>query len=128
MSREYIRRLHTIQTEHNLNKVYAMDHPGPGNANHIYAIAKNREGREFNDVIATVCFQNGPRNDPNSIDGVLDTDLLEIVRDRLKAFQSSEFACEYNAQALRHIEEALYQMNLRVQDRVNRKVLGTNET
>lgn len=128
MSNKYLRQLKTIQTEHNLNRVYAVDRAGPGNVNHVYAIAKNREGREFNDVIASICFQNGPRNDSNSIDGVLDTDLLEIVRDRLKAFQSSEFTCEYNACALRHIEEALYQMKLRVQDRAERKVLGTNET
>ena len=128
MSNKYLRQLQTIQTEHNLNKVYAVDRPGPGNTNHVYAIAKNREGREFNDIIATVCFQNGPRNDSKSIDGILDVDLLEIVRDRLRAFQSSEFACEYNAQALRCIEEALYQMNLRVQDRAERKVLDTNET
>ena len=128
MSNKYLRQLKTIQTEHNLNKVYAIDSVVPGNANHVYAIAKNREGREFNDIIATICFQNGTRNGSKSIDGILDVDLLEIVRDRLKAFQSSEFACEYNAQALRCIEEALYQMNLRVQDKVERKVLGTNET
>ena len=53
-------------------------------------------------------------------------DLLEIVRDRLKAFQAGDFATEYNAQALVHVEEALMWLNRRVEDRIERQVLGTN--
>ena len=71
-------------------------------------------------------FQNGARKEENSIHGVLDTDLLEIVRDRLKAFQEGQFATRENAIALTHIEEALMWMNRRVEDRIERNVLGTN--
>ena len=71
-------------------------------------------------------FQNGARKLPDSVSGVLDTDLLEIVRDRLKGFQSGEFSCRENACALTHIEEALMWMNRRVEDRIERNVLGTN--
>ena len=39
---------------------------------------------------------------------------------------SGEFATEYNAKALEYIELALMYMNRRVEDRIERNVLGTN--
>ena len=72
-----------------------------------------------------ISFQNGTRKDENSTHGIIDSDLLEIVRDRLIGFQSGEFASEYNAKALEHIEIALMYMNRRVEDRIERNVLGT---
>lgn len=122
------RKLSTIQKRENLNTVFAVDEPGVGGANHEYLIAPNGcdEGGEGDFPSQSISFQNGPRKDPNSIHGVLDTDLLEIVRDRLKGFQSGEFACRENACALTHIEEALMWMNRRVEDRIERRVLGTN--
>ena len=110
-----------------LNKVYAVDEKGNGGANHQYNIVglpidENDMGI-FQEVIH---FQNGARKLPDSVSGVLDTDLLEIVRDRLKGFQSGEFSCRENACALTHIEEALMWMNRRVEDRIERNVLGTN--
>ena len=77
------------------------------------------------DVDVKITFQNGARNDENAVNGVLDTDLLEIVRDRLKGFQNGDFATRENAIALTHIEEALLWMNKRVEDRIERNVLGT---
>ncbi len=56
---------------------------------------------------------------------MLDCDLLEIVRDRLKCFQEGDYRCRENAIALTHIEEALLWMNKRVEDRAERNVLGT---
>ena len=53
--------------------------------------------------------------------------ILEIVRDRLKGFQSGPMATRENACALTHIEEALMWMNKRVEDRIERGVLGTME-
>lgn len=52
--------------------------------------------------------------------------MLEIVRDRLRCFQQGEFSTRENAIALTHIEEALLWMNKRVEDRIERNVLGTN--
>lgn len=57
--------------------------------------------------------------------GVLDGDLLEIVRDRLRAFQSGPYSCRENACALTHIEEALMWLSCRAEDRAARNVLGT---
>ena len=72
-------------------------------------------------------MQCGPRKEKDSLHGVIDTDLLEIVRDRLKAFQAGPFSSRENACALTHIEEALMWMNRRVEDRIERNVLGKNE-
>ena len=121
------RKLITIQKDHNLNEVYALDEAGTGNASHEYRITPNGCDEQSNSYPSQdISFQHGPRNEPNSTPGVLDTDLLEIVRDRLKGFQSGDFACRENACALTHIEEALMWMNKRVTDRAQRGVLGTN--
>ena len=122
-----MRKLQTIQIKNNLNEVYAVDKIGNGGANHEYHIVQCTEDTDYATLVGTVLFQNGPRNDPNSDFGVLDCDLLEIVRDRLKSFQSGPYATEYNAQALMNIEEALMWMNRRVEDRIERGVLGTME-
>ena len=130
-----MKKLSTIQKKEKLNEVFAVDEIGPGGANHLYMICKNGAAKlnETKDsinvnpdnVMCTVQLQKGPRKDENSENGVIDTDLLEIVRDRLKAFQAGSFASEYNAKALEHIEEALMWLNRRVEDRIERNVLGT---
>lgn len=122
-----MKKLITIQKREKLNDVFAIDEKGNGGASHTYAIHKCGETPTIeNEPLAIIQFQNGARKLPGSIHGVLDTDLLEIVRDRLKCFQSGEFACRENACALTHIEEALMWMNRRVEDRIERNVLGTN--
>ena len=115
------RKLSTIQKREKLNEVIAADQPGPGNACHKYNIVNHDSG----EVLTTIQFQCGPRLDESSVHGVIDTDLLEIVRDRLKGFQSGDFSSRENACALTHIEEALMWMNRRVEDRIERQVLGT---
>lgn len=121
------RKLSTIQKREKLNDVYAMNERGNGGANHTYAVHKCGNNAVFEtEPLAVIQFQDGARKIPDSTPGVLDTDLLEIVRDRLKGFQSGEFACRENACALTHIEEALMWMNRRVEDRIERDVLGTN--
>lgn len=122
-----MRELSTIQKREKLNTVIAMDEPGNGGANHEYLIRSVDIDKTANPSVRhTIMFQNGPRKLNDSIHGVLDTDLLEIVRDRLKSFQQGEFATRENACALTHIEEALMWMNRRVEDRIERQVLGTN--
>lgn len=124
-------KLSTIQKREKLNDVYRFGEPGPGGAYHDYDIYEatppgaTRDEEEV--AIACIEFQKGPRKDPTSRHGVLDTDLLEIVRDRLKAFQAGPFATRENACALTHIEEALLWMNKRTEDRIERNVLGTME-
>ena len=116
-------KLSTIQKKEKLNDVYSVDEIGPGGAHHEYVITKiNNPEIKFE----TIKFQCGPRKEEGSTHGVLDTDLLEIVRDRLKSFQAGPYSCRENDCALKHIEEALRWMNRRVEDRIERNVLGTN--
>lgn len=115
-------KLSTIQKRENLNVVYRMGEEGPGGAYHDYCV--DLFGTEDGILIE---FQCGPRKDPDARHGVLDCDLLEIVRDRLKSFQAGPYATRENACALTHIEEALMWMNRRVEDRIERNVLGTME-
>lgn len=122
-------KLSTIQKREKLNDVYTVDGEGPGGANHKYRIQYELfpvgEPKETH-VITEIQFQRGARKEDGSIHGVIDTDLLEIVRDRLKSFQAGPFSSRENACALTHIEEALMWMNRRVEDRIERNVLGTN--
>lgn len=129
-----MKKLSTIQKRENLNEVFRGD-DGVGGAAHNYMIVEAGAARMSDDgniltvspdsVLLNLQFQHGARKDPKSMHGVLDTDLLEIVRDRLRGFQSGEFATIENTCALTHIEEALMWMNKRVEDRIERNVLGT---
>ena len=124
-----MRKLTTIQKHEKLNNIYAVDEKGNGGANHIYEIRPVDDNPDIigeHHILATIEFQNGARKLPDSISGVIDTDLLEIVRDRLKGFQSGEFSSRENACAITHIEEALMWLNRRVEDRIERNVLGTD--
>ena len=114
-------KLSTIQKRNNLNEVYRIGETGPGGAYHDYEV-KLVAGLGESVLIE---FQRGPRLEEGSRHGLLDEDLLEIVRDRLRAFQTGEFATRENACALTHIEEALMWLNKRKEDRVERGVLGT---
>ena len=128
-------KLITIQKRNNLNEVYKVDGPGAGGASHRYVIVKAGAQPSDNaagyldfwkeDVVGEICFQHGPRKEFESQRGVLDSDLLEIVRDRLKAFNQGPYATRENACAITHIEEALMWINKRAEDRAERGVLGT---
>lgn len=114
-----MRKLTTIQQKENLNHVFAKDEKGAGGANHEYVVHIT----PTEDAVIT--FQNGPRKEQGSVHGLVDQDLLEIVKDRLTGFQEGDFASEYNAKALYHLNKALEAMNQRVEDRIKRNVLGT---
>lgn len=118
-----MRELDTVQTKEKLNKVIVVDEVGPGGANHDYSI----QSVDGNATYLDVFFQKGARKEAGSQHGVIDSDLLEIVRDRLKAFQEGPYASPYNEAALSHVEWALDWMNKRVEDRIKRSVLGKYE-
>lgn len=113
--------LSVIQKNNNPHAILRSDNEGPGGGYHDYTVMDV----DRKSVIAQIKFQEGARNDPNARDGVLDADLLEIVRDRLVAFNKGEFATRENACAITHIEEALMWMAKRADDRAERGVLGT---
>ena len=115
-----------IQRRNNLNDVYVDDVAGPGNGRHNYKIVPH--GFEHDKrVHGEVQFQFGPRNADGSVCGILESDLLEIVRHRLQCFQAGEYATRENAVALTKIEEALMWLAKRADDRAERGVLGTTE-
>ena len=118
-------RLDTIQKSNNLNTLYRDGEAGPGRACHDYVVSFGYGLPEDDSDGVHIRFQCGPRKEPESMKGVLDGDLLEIVRDRLRAFQSGPYSCRENACALTHIEEALMWLSRRAEDRAARNVLGT---
>lgn len=120
-------KLNTIQKRNNLNEIYSMDELGPGGAHHVYRVVTPNEIDPTVGIVATIKFQKGARSETETTTGVLDVDLLEIVRDRLLCFQNGPFACEEDGEALRHITEALMWLNKRVEDRASRNVLGKSE-
>lgn len=109
-----------IQRRNNLNKVFVEDIVGAGNGRHKYSISDN-EGNELMELQ----YQQGARFSEGAIKGILDQDLLEIVRHRLQCFQEGDYRTRENACALTHIEEALMWMAKRADDRDERGVLGT---
>lgn len=117
-------KLSTIQKREKLNEVYRTDEKGPGGAHHEYLIVSDKGLMQ--PIETKIKFQKGARKEESSQHGVIDSDLLEIVRDRLKCFQAGPYSSRENACALTHIEEALMWMNRRVEDRIERNVLETN--
>lgn len=123
-----MRKLETVQKENKLNEIYATDVVGEDKTNHQYLVVK--EGKmtyDLNAVVGEIQFQKGPRNDKNSINGVLLVDILEIAKDVLFSYQQGPYNCDENAEALNHIEKALECLNNRTKDRAARNVLGKYE-
>ncbi len=117
-----------VQKRENLNKVFVLDHPERiGNGCHQYAIDyQGAVDPRADETIHYINFQDGPRKLETSKHGVLDSDLLEIVLHRMNGFQDGKFATRENALVITHIELALMYLNKRVEDRIERNVLGTN--
>lgn len=114
-------------TEHKVNPandtltVTALDEPGHGGASHEYEISHP------NMPPTRISFQNGPINaDGNGVNGLTHEALLAILADRLRGFQAGPYACEANACALIHIEEAQRWLQKRTSERMQRGVEGTH--
>ena len=109
-------------------KVKVLDETGQGNANHEYHITpvvppqENEEQR----ILGVVSFQNSPIKE-FGVNGVHNEDLIAIVIDRMRGFQSGDYACDENQHALAHLENALTALNERTAQRETRGVEGTHE-
>lgn len=114
-----------IQRNNNLNDIVFDDIIGLGNGRHHYQVFLKGNAETVASPLLDIQFQEGPRKEINSKSGILETDLLEIVRHRLQCFQEGEYRTRENACALTHIEEALMWLNKRVEDRAERGVPGT---
>lgn len=118
-----IRRLKTLQKTKRLNEIYAIDTKGYNGSNHQYAIVSedfpNTKNKYYNEeylVDTVIQFQYGAREEEGSIPGVLDIDLLEIVKDRLLSLNEEFFTTEVT-HAIMHIESALIWMNKQAEDK-----------
>lgn len=99
--------------------VMAIDQKGAGNANHEYTVF----AKETGDPLGNIKFQNGPIKE-SGVNGLHNEDLIAIVIDRLEGFQDGKYACNENAQAKQHLEDALHVLRLRTREREIRGVEG----
>ena len=75
-------------------------------------------------VLANIHFQEGPIKEAG-VNGVHNEDLIAMVICRLDYFQNSPFECDYNAEAIMHLEAALMALRKRTLEREARNVEGT---
>ncbi len=115
----------TTHKVNGLNEVLAievLDDPGPGGANHAYAITPT----VGNALGVRIDFQNGPLGETVYPNGLSNESLLAVVIDRLQGFQGGAFKCRENAIALTHLEDAMHWLQHRTRERMARGVEGTN--
>ncbi len=106
--------------------VNVLDEKGQGNANHHYVVQKSDPKEVIDNVLCDVRFQNGPIKEAG-VNGVMNEDLIAIVIDRMRGFQSGDYACRDNALALTKLEEALMWLRNRTNERESRGVEGTHK-
>lgn len=121
-------------TSHKVNglndriQIRVQDDPGAGGANHRYClyVPNDAFNEELNASLVTeISFQNGPISEAG-VNGISNEALLAIVEDRLKGFQSGQYACRENALALTHIQDAMHWLHHRTRERMQRGVEGTS--
>lgn len=137
-------------TDHKVNglndalDIHVLDQPGPGGANHQYAIylttptqGDSPVDRLLNPALCIASFQKGPISSPADMNGITNEALLTVVIDRMRGFQYAnneagerttapgQYACRENALALTHLEEALMWLQSRTRARMARGVEGT---
>ena len=105
-------------------KIVATDEPSFGGANHRYEISLLDGSKVIPHCV--IDFQKGPVKE-QGINGLFDEVLLAIVQDRFYCFQNNEFTNRDTAIALERVEEALYRLFARTQDRTDREVEGTSD-
>jgi len=115
-------------------KIEVIDSSGMGGANHLYSVtgfhsidnpsASGMDGHRSSFIRMDVLFQNGPLKEskPN---GITHEAMLAILIDRLRGFQTGQFACRENAIVLTHLETAMLWLQKRTHDRLKRGVEGT---
>lgn len=105
-------------------KITVADEPGPGGACHEYVIAHLQPSGEER-VLCRLSFQNGPIKSAG-VNGITQEVLLAVVIDRLKGFQSGQYACSDNSDAATLTITALHALQRRTRDRIRRQVEGTH--
>lgn len=105
------------------SNVAALDErdPNAGNASHLYGIQFAPEG------VLRIQFIHGARATAEHVPGVFDDDLLAIIQDRLEGFQSGQFACPENEEALVAVKAAREALGRRLAVRMSKNILGKHE-
>jgi hypothetical protein len=111
---------HVVNPANDRIGITVMDEPGPGGANHHYAV--DVDGSETAGV--DIYFQNGAIAE-EGVNGLTQEVLLAIVADRLRSFQAGPYSCRENALALTKVEEAMHWLQQRTLARMRRGVEGT---
>lgn len=106
--------------------LHALDERDPknGNANHVYRMSWPEENTDKN--FLDIVFQHGPVKE-NGFNGTTIEACAAVAIDRLEGFQSSEYACEENEEALYHFRKGLEALHRRTAKRIDRGVEGTNQ-
>ena len=92
----------------------------------------NPEGGVTAAIGILISWQRGPlgrigtaeRKQPN---GAFVEDVIHAARARLDFYQSSQFACDENAEAIKHLNSALDALAARTKRRIIAKTEGTHE-
>lgn len=111
---------HVVSPEDAIVKLFAIDEPGPGGANHVYRVETD------DDVWESLQFQKGPIKEVG-VNGITNEILLAVVIDRLRAFQAGPFACDENASALAYAEHSLHWHQARTHRRIAQQIEGTSK-
>lgn len=119
--------MRVIETHHDghglteISSIYAGE-AGPGGAPDLYRIVVEDAGVKR---VIEVQFQAGPRMEPGSKVGILESALLAIMADRMEGFNKGPYSCRENAIVLTKIQEAMHWLKHRADARAKRGVLGT---
>lgn len=113
-------KLKTTGKSEGLNSVYR----GEDGVCHFYVVTRADDPDAY---VHTITFQKGPRKDEDAQHGVTDTDLLEIVLDRMKAIQAGPGATKECACAITYIEGALSWLNKHTEGRIRKRTLEAME-
>jgi hypothetical protein len=138
---------HKIEGGDSQLDIVVLDPSGAGGASHVYQIIATVPDflvlERFDDLglsapvepinqgrkvltFGDIRFQNGPIHE-TGLNRITQESLIAICIDRLRSFQSGEFACKSNTFALEHLELALGYLQQRTHDRLARGVEGRLE-
>lgn len=124
---------HKVNGLNDAIEITVLDEPGAGGACHRYVACVpllqpvEDHPKENSRRIRAHCdihFQEGPPAEAG-LNGITNEALLAIVEDRLKGFQSGQFANRENALALTHLQAAMHCLHHRTRERAARGVEGT---
>lgn len=122
-----MRTITTHHDGHGLNESITIrsDAPDASGAAHNYDFVI-QTGNGTKQSAGQVQFQQGPRNEKDSIPGITEAVLLTVLIDRLRGFQAGPYSCRENAIQLTKLEECLHWTKARADERAARGVLGSN--